>query len=66
VLRQCPAATPKGAARKLTRIDDLVEEVAMARLWGGLHCRHTNEVSIGMGRAIGELAVQRLGAMQAQ
>jgi hypothetical protein len=51
--------TAKGATRQWTRIDDFVNEVAMARVWGGLHFRSTNEASLGMGRAIGELAVQK-------
>ena len=51
--------TDKGVTRQWTSIDDFVREVAMARVYGGLHYRFTNEVSIGMGRAIGELATKR-------
>ncbi|MBL8347036.1 MAG: vanadium-dependent haloperoxidase [Rubrivivax sp.] len=51
--------TAKGVTRQWTNIDDFVQEVAMARVYGGLHYRFTNEVSIGMGRAIGELATKR-------
>lgn len=51
--------TAKGATRQWTRIDDFMNEVAMARVWGGLHYRSTNEVSLVMGRAIGELAVRK-------
>lgn len=51
--------TAKGATRQWTSIDAFVQEVAMARVYGGLHYRFTNDVSIGMGRAIGELAVRR-------
>jgi hypothetical protein len=58
--------TAKGATRQWTRIDDFVREVAMARVWGGLHYRSTNETSLGMGRAIGELAVQKQKALAAQ
>lgn len=57
--------TAKGATRRWSRIDDFVHEVAMARVYGGLHYRFTNEVSLGMGRAIGELAVARQRAAQA-
>lgn len=57
--------TAKGAARHWTSIDGFEREVAMARVWGGLHFRFTNEVSLGMGRAIGELAVQRQRQQQA-
>jgi hypothetical protein len=58
--------TAKGAARQWSRIDDFVREVAMARVWGGLHFRSTNETSLGMGRAIGELAVDKQRALAAQ
>lgn len=54
--------TAKGVTRQWTSIDDFVREVSMARVYGGLHYRFTNEVSIGMGRAIGELAVRQLAA----
>jgi hypothetical protein len=53
------SATAKGVVRQWTRIEDLTNEIAMARVWGGLHYRFTNEVSIQMGRAIGELAVSK-------
>lgn len=58
--------TAKGATRQWSRIDDFTSEVAMARVWGGLHYRSTNEVSLVMGRAIGELAVEKQKAMAAQ
>jgi hypothetical protein len=58
--------TAKGATRQWNRIDDFVNEVAMARVWGGLHYRSTNEVSLTMGRAIGELAVQKQREQVAQ
>lgn len=58
--------TAKGATRQWSRIDDFVNEVAMARVWGGLHYRSTNETSLVMGRAIGELAVQKQRALAAQ
>ena len=54
-----PTATVKGAVRHWSRIEDFVAEVSMARVYGGLHYRFTNEVSLGMGRAIGELSVKR-------
>ncbi|MBL8325015.1 MAG: vanadium-dependent haloperoxidase [Rubrivivax sp.] len=54
--------TAKGAARQWTRIEDLVNEIAMARVWGGLHYRFTNDVSLSMGRSIGELAVSKTAA----
>lgn len=51
--------TANGTSRQWSRVDDFVREVAMARVWGGLHYRSTNEVSVGMGQAIGRLAVDR-------
>lgn len=56
------SATAKGVVRQWTRIEDLTNEIAMARVWGGLHFRFTNDVSLAMGRAIGELAVAKQGA----
>jgi hypothetical protein len=58
--------TAKGVTRQWSRIDDFMNEVAMARVWGGLHYRSTNDVSLAMGRAIGELAVQKQKAEAAQ
>jgi hypothetical protein len=58
--------TAKGATRQWSRIDDFMREVAMARVWGGLHFRSTNETSLVMGRAIGELAVEKHKALAAQ
>ncbi|HSW04085.1 vanadium-dependent haloperoxidase [Aquabacterium sp.] len=58
--------TAKGATRRWTRIDDFTNEVAMARVWGGLHYRSTNDTSLVMGRTIGELAVLKARAAAAQ
>jgi hypothetical protein len=53
------SATARGVVRQWTRIEDLENEIAMARVWGGLHFRFTNDVSLAMGRRIGELAVAK-------
>jgi hypothetical protein len=56
--------TAKGATRHWTRIEDLENEIAMSRVWGGLHYRFTNDVSLAMGRAIGAQAVSRMSGAQ--
>lgn len=55
--------TLKNTTRQWSRIDELTQEIANARVWGGLHYRSTNETSLVMGRTIGELAVQKQKAL---
>jgi membrane-associated phospholipid phosphatase len=50
----------KGAVRQWTSADDLVREVAEARIYEGVHYRFSVEVGAAMGKAVGELAAQRL------
>ena len=50
-----PAAP--GVTRTWERIDDYVEEVANARIWGGIHYRSSAKAGQAMGRKIGEFAV---------
>ena len=50
------AAAP-GVTRRWKRIGDYVEEVANARIWGGIHYRSSANVGQVMGRKIGEFAV---------
>jgi len=50
----------KGAVRQWTSVDDLVREVADARVYEGVHYRVSTEVGAAMGQAVGELAVARL------
>lgn len=52
--------TAKGAARQWTRFDDFTQEVANARIWGGIHFRTATEIGTTMGRRVGEIAVTRL------
>lgn len=51
--------TAKGATRRWTKVDDFVQEVAMARVYEGVHYRFSGDVGVAMGRQVGELAVQR-------
>lgn len=48
-----------GATRSWTTIDDLVQEVANARIYDGVHYRNSGEVGTAMGRQIGELAITK-------
>ena len=43
-----------GVKRRYTSIDQLEEEVAMARIWGGVHFRTSNEVGHLLGQQVGE------------
>lgn len=47
------AAMP-GVTRKYTSIQQLEDEVAMARIWGGVHYRTSNEVGNALGRSVGQ------------
>jgi len=51
--------TAKGATRRWTSLDEFVREVSDARVHGGIHFRSATEAAEGMGKRIGELAVQR-------
>jgi hypothetical protein len=51
----------KGAVRRWNRIEDMVQEVANARIWEGIHFRFSTEAGVAMGRRIGELAVAKFG-----
>jgi hypothetical protein len=52
--------TAPGLTRAWTRIADYVIEVNQARIWGGVHYRHSTEVGEAMGRQIGALAIKRV------
>lgn len=56
--------TAQGAARSWTKIDDFVEEVANARIYDGVHYRHSTEVGTAMGKKIGELAAATFSRQQ--
>jgi hypothetical protein len=50
--------TADGAVRAWTTVDDFVKEVAVARIYDGVHYRYSTEVGSAMGRKIGELVVR--------
>ncbi len=54
--------TANNVVRHWATPEDLVREVADARVWDGVHYRSSTEVGIEMGRKIGELARQRMFA----
>ena len=47
-----------GAVRTWKSVGDFVQEVAVARIYDGVHYRNSTEVGTAMGRQIGELAVK--------
>lgn len=51
------AAMP-GVTRKYSTIQQLEDEVSMARIWGGVHYRNSNEVGHAMGKQVGEYVLQ--------
>ena len=51
------AAMP-GVTRKYTSIQQLEDEVFMARIWGGVHWRNSNEVGNALGKSVGEYVLQ--------
>ena len=54
------SATAPGITRNWARISDYVKEVNDARIWGGIHYRHSTQVGEAMGRQIGALAVKSI------
>ena len=44
--------------RTWTSVSDFVQEVAVARIYDGVHYRNSTEVGSAMGKKIGELAVK--------
>jgi len=52
--------TAGGAVRTWGSVADFVQEVAVARIYDGVHYRNSSEVGTAMGKAVGELAVKRL------
>jgi hypothetical protein len=52
--------TADGAVRTWNTVGDFVQEVALGRIYDGVHYRNSTEVGAAMGRKIGELAVRRL------
>jgi hypothetical protein len=52
------SSTADGAVRTWTTVDDFVKEVAVARIYDGVHYRYSTEVGSDMGKKIGELVVK--------
>jgi hypothetical protein len=51
--------TAQGAVRSWGSLDAFRQEVALARIVGGVHYRHSTEVGVAMGQRIGEWALSR-------
>ena len=49
------SSTAGGAVRTWASVDDFVKEVAVARIYDGVHYRNSTEVGTAMGKKIGEL-----------
>jgi hypothetical protein len=54
------SSTAAGAVRTWASVGDFVQEVAVARIYDGVHYRNSTEVGTAMGKKIGELAAQRI------
>jgi hypothetical protein len=54
------SSTAAGAVRTWNSVADFVQEVAVARIYDGVHYRNSTEVGTAMGRKVGELAVQKI------
>ena len=52
--------TAGGASRSWKTLDAFVQEVAEARIYDGVHYRHSTEVGIRMGKQVGALAVAKI------
>jgi hypothetical protein len=53
------STTANNVERKWMKIEDFIQEVAIARICDGVHYRNSTEVGTAMGRRIGELAVAK-------
>jgi hypothetical protein len=54
------SSTAGGAVRTWSSVGDFTQEVALARIYDGVHYRNSTEIGTAMGRKIGELAVRAL------
>ena len=54
----------KGPARKWTKVDEFMQEVATARIYDGVHFRSSTEVGTAMGKQVGALAVAKFLAAE--
>jgi hypothetical protein len=53
--------TAPGVTRRWTSTDAVVQEVSMARIWGGVHYRTSTKVGNHMGEQVGELVARAYG-----
>ena len=54
------SSTAGGATRTWNSVDEFVTEVAVARIYDGVHYRNSAEVGTAMGKKVGELAVTKI------
>jgi hypothetical protein len=54
------SSTAGGAVRTWNSVADFVAEVAVARIYDGVHYRNSAELGTAMGRQVGELAVKKI------
>src|SRR5262245_38567541 len=54
------SSTAGGAVRTWPSVGDFMQEVAVARIYDGVHYRYSTETGTAMGKKIGELASKRL------
>jgi hypothetical protein len=54
------SSTAGGAVRTWTTVDEFVKEVAVARIYDGVHYRNSTEVGTAMGTKVGELAARKI------
>jgi len=52
------SSTASGAIRTWNTVDDFMQEVALARIYDGVHYRNSTEVGTAMGLKVGELVVK--------
>ncbi|WP_439520892.1 vanadium-dependent haloperoxidase [Hydrogenophaga sp.] len=58
------SATLPGVVRRWNTPDEFANEVAQARIYGGVHYRNSTEVGVAMGQRIGQWALQRSAAAE--
>jgi PAP2 superfamily len=54
------SSTAGGAVRTWNSVGDFVQEVAVARIYDGVHYRNSAEVGTAMGKKVGELAARKV------
>jgi PAP2 superfamily len=54
------SSTAGGAVRTWSTVDDFAQEVAVARIYDGVHYRNSTEVGTAMGKKVGELTARSI------